>query len=415
MKKIIYISLIWSLLLPLLALGIEAEPSSTVAILGAFDEEIRLLEAQLENSQTHTIEQLRFVTGLLNAQNVVIASTGIGKVNAAMTATLTIEHFRPSQVIFTGVAGGLNPDLHLGDIVIAQRTAQHDLGKLASSEIENFGVRNPITGKRNPVFFPADPRLLKIAETAQAHVELNAFDTPGGQRHPRIVTGTVVTGDIFVAFDPKRTALHQNLDADAVEMEGAAVAQICWQHNIPCLVIRSLSDNAGSDATEDFKKYYKIAARNSAALVTQIVDELRASESLPWESEQDEKLTANEQKFQEMLSNVTLVGHFTVAGQEDQRALHEEKYTIEKVSKMSGNHWLFTARVQYAGRDVTVPLPLEVKWADDTPIITLTDMELPQLGTYTARVLMYRGQYAGTWSSEKHGGHLFGKIISNTE
>ena len=405
----------WILLLTLLAPGFGAESSSTVAILGAFDEEIRLLEAKLPNPKTHTIEKLRFVTGFLNDQNVVIASTGIGKVNAAMTATLAIEHFRPNQVIFTGVAGGLNPDLHLGDIVIALRTAQHDLGKLASAEIENFGVRNPITGKRNPVFFPADPRLLQIAESAQESLELSPFDTPDGLRHPRIVTGTVVTGDIFVAFDPKRTALHENLGADAVEMEGASVAQICWQQNIPCLVIRSLSDNAGSNASEDFKKYYKIAARNSAALVTQIVDQLHSSESLPWESAQAGKLTANEQRFQETLSDVTLIGHFTVAGQEDQRALHEEKYTIEKVSKMNGDRWLFSTRVEYGGRDITVPLPLEVKWADDTPIITLTDMELPQLGTYTARVLFYRGQYAGTWSSEKHSGHLFGKIVSNTE
>ena len=415
MKKIFNISVVCSLLLTLIVQGNNVQASSTVAILGAFDEEVRLLEGQLANSKTHSIEQLQFVTGLLNEQRVVIANTGIGKVNAAMTATLAIEHFQPNHIIFTGVAGGLNPDLHLGDIVIAQRTAQHDLGELASAEIENFGVRSPITGKRNPVFFPADPRLLQIAETVQSRVELSPFETPGGERHPRIVTGTVVTGDIFVAFDAKRTALHENLSADAVEMEGAAVAQICWQRNVPFLVIRSLSDNAGSDATEDFKKYYKIAARNSAALVTKIVDELRSSDSLPWESKQDEKLTVHEQKFQEMLSNVTLVGHFTVTGQEGQGALHEEKYTIEKVSKMSGDRWLFTARVQYAGRDVTVPLPLNVKWADDTPIITLTDMALPQLGTYTARVLMYRGQYAGTWSSEKHGGHLFGKIVGNDE
>lgn len=415
MKHVINISLILSLLFVFLVLEIEAEPSSTVAILGAFDEEIRLLEGQLGNSTIHIIEKLQFTTGLLNEQNVVIATTGIGKVNAAMTATLAIEHFRPNQVIFTGVAGGLNPDLKLGDIVIAERTAQHDLGKLASVEIENFGVRNPITGKQNPVFFPADPRLLQTAQTAQQRVELSPLDTPDGQRHPRIVTGTVVTGDIFVAFDGKRAALHENLGGDAVEMEGASVAQICWQQNIPCLVIRSLSDYAGSDATDDFKKYYKIAARNSAALVTQIVDELHSSESLPWESEQDGLLSANEKKFQEMLSNVTLVGNFTVAGGEDQRALHEEKYTIERVSKLGGDRWLFVARVQYAGRDVTVPLPLEVKWAEDTPVITLTDMELPQLGTYTARVLMYRGKYAGTWSSEKHGGHLFGKIIKNIE
>lgn len=415
MKNVINISLILSLLFVFLVLEIEAEPSSTVAILGAFDEEIRLLEGQLAHSTTHIIEKLQFMTGLLNEQHVVIAATGIGKVNAAMTATLAIEHFRPNQVIFTGVAGGLNPDLNLGDIVIAERSAQHDLGKLASVEIENFGVRNPITGKRNPVFFPADPRLLQAAQTAQGQVELSPLDTPDGQRHPRIVTGTVVTGDIFVAFDAKRTTLHENLGGDAVEMEGASVAQICWQHNIPCLVIRSLSDYAGSDATDDFKKYYKIAARNSAALVTQIVGELHSSESLPWESAQKNRLSAKEQKFQDLLSNVTLIGHFTVAGGEDQRALHEEKYTIERVSKLSGDRWLFVARVQYAGRDVTVPLPLEVKWADDTPIITLTDMELPQLGTYTARVLMYRGKYAGTWSSKLHGGHLFGKIIKNTE
>ena len=415
MKNVISIAIIWSLLFSGLALGIEAEPSSTVAILGAFDEEIRLLEAKLENSTTHTIEQLRFVSGSLNEQNVVIATTGIGKVNAAMTATLAIEHFRPSQIIFTGVAGGLNPNLNLGDIVIAKQAAQHDLGKMASPEIENFGVRNPITGKRNPVFFPADPRLLQAAQAAQLRVELSPLDTPDGQRLPRIVTGTVVTGDIFVAFDSKRASLHEKFGADAVEMEGASVAQICWQHNIPCLVIRSLSDYAGSDATDDFKKYYKIAARNSAALVTQIVGELHSSESLPWESAQKNRLSAKEQHFQEMLSNVTLIGHFIVAGGEDQRALQEEKYTIEKVTKIGGDLWLFTARVQYAGRDVTVPLPLEVKWADDTPMITLTDMKLPQLGTYTARVLMYRGEYAGTWSSGKHGGHLFGKIINNTE
>ena len=121
MKNVISIAIIWSLLFSGLALGIEAEPSSTVAILGAFDEEIRLLESKLENSTTHTIEQLRFVSGSLNEQNVVIATTGIGKVNAAMTATLAIEHFRPSQIIFTGVAGGLNPNLNLGDIVIAKQ------------------------------------------------------------------------------------------------------------------------------------------------------------------------------------------------------------------------------------------------------------------------------------------------------
>ena len=411
----------------LIVLGVGAAHTSPVAILGAFDEEVAILEGQLVNPRAHTIEGIQFLKGTLNEQNVVIARTGVGKVNAAMTATLVIEHFHPNRVIFTGVAGGLNPDLQIGDIVIAQKTAQHDLGRLELAEIENTGVRNPINGKRNPVFFPADPELLQITETALEGVELNPFQTPQGQRHPRIIRGTVVTGDLFVASNVKKAALHQNLSADAVEMEGAAVAQICWQQDVPCLVIRSLSDNAGANASEDFKKYYKIAARNSAALVTRIISQLHSEQSLqqgttinpdqtqkPPVSTQQNALSLNEQRFQEMLSDVTLTGHFTITGGEDSSNLREEKYTITKITKLSDDYWLFFARIQYGGRDVTVPLKLEVKWADDTPIITLTDLELPNLGTFTARVIIYRGQYAGTWSSGKHGGHMFGIITKNT-
>ncbi len=427
MRTILHTARIWSTALLLLVLGVGAAHTSPVAILGAFDEEVAILEGQLVNPKAHTIEGIQFLTGTLNEQNVVIARTGVGKVNAAMTATLIIEHFRPNQVIFTGVAGGLNPDLQIGDIVIAQKTAQHDLGRLESAEIENTGVRNPVNGQRNPVFFPADPGLLQRTETALEGIELNPFQTPQGQRHPRIIRGTVVTGDLFVASDAKKTALHKNLGADAVEMEGAAVAQICWQHNVPCLIIRSLSDNAGANASEDFKKYYKIAARNSAALVTRIISQLHSEQSLqqdttinreqtqePPASPQQNALSPNEQRFQEMLSGVTLVGHFTITGEEDSGTLREEKYTIAKVTKLSNDYWFFFARIQYGGRDVTVPLKLEVKWADDTPIITLTDLELPNLGTYTARVIIYRGQYAGTWSGGKYGGHLFGTITKNT-
>ena len=124
-------------------------------------------------------------------------------------------------------------------------------------------------------------------------------------------------------------------------------------------------------------------------------------------------LKPHEKAFQEMLSGVTLVGYFTITGEENEGKLRSEKYTITKVSKMSGDYWLFMARIQYGGKDVTAPLPLEVKWAGDTPIITLTDKELPGLGTYTARVLIYRNQYAGTWSGGDHGGHLFGSVIKN--
>ena len=136
MRTVSHIVLIWSTTFLLVVSEIGAAHASPVAILGAFDEEVTILESQLVNPKAHTIERMQFLTGTLNGQNVVIARTGVGKVNAAMTATLLIEHFHPNQVIFTGVAGGLNPDLQIGDIVIAQKTAQHDLGRLESAEIE---------------------------------------------------------------------------------------------------------------------------------------------------------------------------------------------------------------------------------------------------------------------------------------
>ena len=115
-----------------------------------------------------------------------------------------------------------------------------------------------------------------------------------------------------------------------------------------------------------------------------------------------------EEDFRKSMSEVTLLGHFTLG---EDTNLREEKYTIKKISKIAGGLWLFQVRIQYGSHDVTVPLPLNVKWAGDTPIITLTDLSIPGLGTYTARVIIYRDQYAGTWSAGKVKGQLFGRIV----
>ena len=116
-----------------------------------------------------------------------------------------------------------------------------------------------------------------------------------------------------------------------------------------------------------------------------------------------------EQKFQQMMSGVTLIGHS--ASLKDESTAGEEKYIIEKVSKLGGETWLFNTRIQYGSHDVPVPLPVTIKWAGDTPVITITNVTIPGLGTYTARVLLYQDQYAGTWSSKDHGGQVFGKIV----
>jgi len=122
-----------------------------------------------------------------------------------------------------------------------------------------------------------------------------------------------------------------------------------------------------------------------------------------------------ERAFQETMSGAELVGYFVSDGVEGDQQLHEDTYTIQKVTKMSGDLWRFDARVRYGQVDVTAPIPLQVKWAGDTPVITLTDLAIPGLGTYTARVLVYRGHYAGTWSGGDHGGKMFGRIVRAPE
>ncbi|MEX0937916.1 MAG: hypothetical protein WDZ59_08635 [Pirellulales bacterium] len=119
---------------------------------------------------------------------------------------------------------------------------------------------------------------------------------------------------------------------------------------------------------------------------------------------------ALETKFAETLSGSTMVGHFTVTGREQQNGLKEEKYTLRQVSKLEGDNWLFQVRIQYGERDLTLPLTLPVKWAGNTPIITVDNLAIPGGGTYTARVLIFGDKYAGTWSGGDHGGHLFGRI-----
>jgi hypothetical protein len=115
-------------------------------------------------------------------------------------------------------------------------------------------------------------------------------------------------------------------------------------------------------------------------------------------------------KLEESLTNVKLVGSFTVSGKED-RPPKPEEYTIRSAIKLpEGDTWLIKARVQYGDKDVTVPMPLEIKWAGDTPIITLTNLTIPGLGTFTSRVVIYENRYAGTWQHGEVGGHLFGRL-----
>jgi adenosylhomocysteine nucleosidase len=272
---VVVLCLTYALLLSSCRAAPRREPACRpLAVLGAVTREVTLLQGLVTDAKPVEIEGIEFVAGRIGKAPVVIAWTGIGKVNAAMTTTLLLEHFHPTRVLFTGIAGGVDPNLEPGDIVVAKQTAYHDMGTLSSAGIDYGGVRSRMTGEPNPVFFPADPELLAAAQRAAQKTAFDPVQQQTGPRRVKVVAGTVVTGDVFVASKEKGAKLAKELGASAVEMEGAAVAQLCYQRGVGCLVIRSISDKADQSALMDKQLFYAMAVKNSANLVVKIIIEL---------------------------------------------------------------------------------------------------------------------------------------------
>jgi len=253
----------------------EAQP--VTAILGAYGDEITLLLEKVEHKKEFHIGGMLFTQGDLNGRHVVVALTGIGKVNAAITTTLAIENFHPAQVLFSGIAGGIDPALSPGDLVIGTKLAYHDYGTLADSLIPD-PTRNPVTHADNPLFFSCNDTLVKIAETVSHSLVLER--PVEGRPAPRIVSGPIITGDVFVTSRMASGKLWHEWHAEATDMESAAVAQTCWQRGIPFIIIRSLSDAADSEAEKDIHRFYRVAAHNAAVLVIAVTGELALRKGL---------------------------------------------------------------------------------------------------------------------------------------
>lgn len=249
----------------------QREFRPVTGILGAFDAEVEYLLSIATNKNEKIIQQVRFTEADLNGKKVVIAQTGIGKVNAAVATTLMIEHFMPREIIFTGIAGGTNPGLSPGDIVVGTRIAYHDYGTLTNDSLEVRPTKNLANTKENPLYYTCDPKLVDVAVRASAQARLGKVKSSGVERYPKVITGTIVTGDVFVSSSKAVKEFRRRFNADATEMEGAAVAQVCLQQAQPFIVVRSLSDNAGSGSMDEVRQFYKLAAQNSANLVLAII------------------------------------------------------------------------------------------------------------------------------------------------
>jgi len=262
-------------LLLLLAPGpVRAGEPAPIAFLSAIDAESRPIVDALADRETLAVRDLSGVAGTLGGRPAVAAVTGVGKVNAALATALLIERFSPTAVIFSGVAGALDPDLQPGDVVIGEALVQHDLVYYTEQGAVPRSVRNPLNGTENPIALPASPRLLALV---RRDVERVGLEPVGGtSRAPRVVFGTIATGDSFVGSPAKKAELWDELGARAVEMEGAAVGQVCHQLGVPFLVVRGLSDRAGSGARAEARRHLDVAAGNAARVALAVARRLTA-------------------------------------------------------------------------------------------------------------------------------------------
>ena len=250
------------------------ESLKPIAILGAFSDEIKMLEDSLTEARIVETGGIHFIQGKLRGKEVVIAFTGIGKVNASMTTTLVIDHFKPSKVIFTGIAGGLNPELKPTDILVAEKCVQHDLNYVYDDSLVSYPVSSPITDKVNPLFYTSDSLMLGIVKEKFPGIKLASYTIGDDMYQPKIMTGIIATGDGFIASGIKKEELISRFGADAVEMEGAAVAQVCYQQNVPFILIRSISDSADENANMDVDKFLHVAAENANRVVIALLEGL---------------------------------------------------------------------------------------------------------------------------------------------
>lgn len=229
----------------------------TIAVIGAMEQEVELLRVALQNTQTETIANSEYTTGTYEGKEVVLLKSGIGKVNAAMSTTILLEKFNPKVVINTGSAGGFDAALKVGDIVISDEVRHHDV------DVTAFGYEiGQMAGM--PAAYKSDEQLMEVAKQAVKEVGEHNYSV-----------GLICSGDVFMSNPERVEAVRKDFPTmKAVEMEAAAVAQVCHQFNTPFVVIRALSDIAGQESSMSFDEFLPVAAKHSTEIVLNAITKL---------------------------------------------------------------------------------------------------------------------------------------------
>jgi len=226
-----------------------------IAIMGAMVEEITpLLKALGEHTKTEYAGNVYYEARYKNL-DLIIAYSKIGKVFSTLTATTMIEKFGAGKLLFSGVAGGINPALKIGDLIAATSLCQHDVDITAFGHPDGFIPEGKL-------FIKSDDALLAIAKEVASEMD------------KRLLEGVIATGDQFVASQERKDWIASTFNADALEMEGGSVAVVCDALDIPFFILRAISDTADMDAGFNFDTFLESSAKESASFVVKMLDKL---------------------------------------------------------------------------------------------------------------------------------------------
>ncbi len=227
-----------------------------IGIIGAMSEEVDIIKKEMKFTYEEKIGRFTFIIGSLRNRKIVLAESGIGKVNAGMMATIMITKFNVKAIIFSGVAGALDKRLSVGDVVIGEKMIQHDM------DVREFGLKKGEIPRMATSVFESDKEILDI---------ISSFELPDH----KIYKGTIISGDQFISSKQVKTDLAEEFSAMAVDMESSSVAQVCYQLERKCLVVRSISDSVTDDSMMEYSKFIELAAHNSKEIVCYLMENLK--------------------------------------------------------------------------------------------------------------------------------------------
>ncbi len=230
--------------------------AKTIGILGAMNEEIEPLIKHYGYKKKHIYASNAYYEIEYNGLNLFVAYSKIGKVFSTLSVSALIMHFNCEMILFSGVAGSINPKLDIFDILVANKVAQHDLD-ISESGGHPFGF---VPGGK--VFYEPNKELISLAKETAKENGINLIDA------------TIVTGDQFITSKEKKQWITKHFDADALEMEGASVGVVCESFDIPYLIIRTISDKADGDSNITFDKFLNQSAKTSAKLIIHLIDSI---------------------------------------------------------------------------------------------------------------------------------------------